>query len=41
MKLAQTLFWRTTNQQEIDYIEINAEVTAFEIKMKVKRKASK
>jgi hypothetical protein len=31
----------TTKQQEVDYVETIAEVTAFEIKMKVKSKASK
>ncbi len=31
-------FWRTTQQQEIDYIEVDAdEVNAFEIKWKVKK----
>lgn len=32
----QPYFWRTTQQQEIDYVEVDAdEVNAFEIKWKV------
>lgn len=36
---ANSYFWRTTQQQEIDYVEeINGQLSAFEIKYNVKRK---
>jgi predicted AAA+ superfamily ATPase len=38
--LSRPYFWRTTNQQEIDYIEINADaVTAFEFKWSPTKKS--
>jgi predicted AAA+ superfamily ATPase len=39
---AKSYFWRTTTQQEIDYLEVNnEEVTAFEIKWSEKAKIKK
>ena len=38
---AQSYFWRTSNQQEIDYIEqYDDEISAFELKWSEKRKLS-
>jgi hypothetical protein len=38
--LSRPYFWRTTTQQEIDYIEINADaVTAFEFKWSPTKKS--
>jgi hypothetical protein len=38
--IAKPYFWRTTTQQEIDYIEINADkVSAFEFKWATTKKA--
>jgi hypothetical protein len=40
LPIACLIFWRTTNQQEIDYIEINADaVTAFEFKWSPTKKS--
>jgi hypothetical protein len=39
--LAKSFFWRTTQQQEIDYVEeIGTTLTAFEFKWNPKRKAT-
>jgi len=38
-KIAQTFFWRTIQQQEIDYIEVeNTKISAFEFKWNPKKK---
>jgi predicted AAA+ superfamily ATPase len=38
---AQSYFWRTTRQQEVDYIEIeNGEISAFEMKWNPNKKGT-